>query len=58
MNDFSSLHLKIFSNLYTFLAVDSVRYVASIEDMNDSHSLPLNIASTFVVVCCFYEKVT
>ena len=45
------------SNLYTFLAVDSVRYVTSQVDMSDSHFMPLDIASTFVV-CWFYEEVT
>ena len=43
---------KTFSNLYTFLAVYSARYVKSQIDMNDSHFLPLDIAScstTFII---------
>ena len=36
---------KTFSNLYTFLAVYSVRFVTSQVDMSDSHFLRLDIAS-------------
>ena len=39
----SAICTKTFSNLYTFLAVDSVRHVTSQEDMNDIHFLPLHI---------------
>ena len=53
INNFSNLHLKTFSNLYTFLAVDSVRHVTSQKDRSDSHFLPLDVASAFVEVCCF-----
>ena len=48
MNDFSDLHLKTFSNVYTFLAVDSVPHVTSQEDMSNSHFLPLDVATIFL----------
>ena len=41
IKDFSNLHLKTFSNLYTFLAFDLVLCVTSQEDMRDNHFLPL-----------------
>ena len=44
---------------YIFLlAVDLVRHVTSLEDMSYDNVLPLDVASTFVIVCCFYGEVT
>ena len=44
------MHLKTFSNLYTFLAVYSARYVTSQVDKHDSHFLPLDIAKTCIII--------
>ena len=58
IKDFSNLHLKTF---FEFIHIFGSVFGPLQVDMNDSHFLPLDIASTFfitTVVCCFYEEVT
>ena len=51
INDLNNFHLKM---VYIVLAMDSVRHVTSQEDMSDRLFLPLDVASSFVVVfLCF-----
>ena len=40
------MHLKTFSNLYTFLAVYLAHYVMSQVDINDGHFLPFDVANS------------
>ena len=47
---------KDFFEFVHISAVDLVRHVISHKDMNDSHFLPLDVASTLVVVCCFLRS--
>ena len=45
--------LKLFFEFAHILIVDLGRYVTSNEDMSDSHLLPLDVISKYVIVCCF-----
>ena len=54
----SAICTKTFFEFLHILAVDLARHVTSQEDVSDNHFLPLDVAGTFVIACCFYEEVT